>query len=345
LERNVLNESDKRLSSMRRNESLEMLLAELNSVLAPASACLSVSRDDRLAKVFVVGPMRAGTTLYMQWLASTGLVSYPTNLLSRFYGAPLIGAKIQQMLTDPTFDFRNEILDFSSKVGFYSENGKTVGALAPNEFWYFWRRFLPALADGYCDSDELRRTSDLIRLREEINGLSNIFGRPFAMKALILNQHVELLIESFARPIIVWVQRDPIFNMQSALLARARQYGTMAAWYSFKIREYPWLRDMDPLRSVAGQIHAINAGIERSLANISPANKIVVHYEEFCANPGAAYDLLSSKLAAQDSLISSAPYNGVSSFQNSNRWEIDDYSLSEAERAFGEVRGLMGTSS
>ena len=63
---------------------------------------------ERFSKVFVVGALRSGTTLFTQWLATTGLTAYPTNLLSRFYGAPLVGAKIQQLLTDPpTLSRRN----------------------------------------------------------------------------------------------------------------------------------------------------------------------------------------------------------------------------------------------
>ncbi len=42
------------------------------------------------------------------------------------------------LLTDEQYNYRNEILDFNRKIDFISENGKTTGALAPNEFWYFF---------------------------------------------------------------------------------------------------------------------------------------------------------------------------------------------------------------
>lgn len=58
--------------------------------------------------------------------------------MSRFYKAPIIGAKMQRLLLDPEFNFRNELTDiFSRNIGYLSENGKTQGALAPNEFWFF----------------------------------------------------------------------------------------------------------------------------------------------------------------------------------------------------------------
>ena len=37
-------------------------------------------------------------------------VGYPTNILARFFGAPVVGAQIQLLLTDPRYKYRNEIL-------------------------------------------------------------------------------------------------------------------------------------------------------------------------------------------------------------------------------------------
>jgi len=335
-------EAAARLSSMQRNPALEALLAELNAVLAPANARLDVDVAERLPKVFVVGAMRSGTTLYMQWLASTGLVAYPTNLLSRFHGAPWIGARIQQLLTDPAYRFRDEMLGFEAPVDFRSDNGKTTGALAPNEFWYFWRRLLPGLAEQYQPSDVLRRTSDLGALREQVDGLANIFGRPFAMKALILDQNLDLLAEAFAKPVFAWVRRDPVFNIQSVLAARARQYGTMDRWYSFRIKEFPRLRDLDPLHAVAGQVYAMNTHVERALAAMPEHHQLLVDYESFCAAPGAAYDALVARLRAHGAAADAPAYAGVEAFACANEWTLDRYSRREAEAAYATMRDELG---
>ena len=86
-------ENHLRQTAMQRNDSLERLLVEINSALTFAESRLDVDVQDSRAKLFLVGPLRSGTTLYMQWLASTCLVSYPTNLLSRFYGAAVLGSQ------------------------------------------------------------------------------------------------------------------------------------------------------------------------------------------------------------------------------------------------------------
>lgn len=327
-------ERDKEFS---KNYDLEHLLAEITGLLSPANIELC-KRDnsEKYTKIFVVGALRSGTTLFTQWLANTGLVSYPTNLLSRFYGAPLIGAKIQQLLTDPRYNFRNEILDFRSEINFNSENGKTKGALAPNEFWYFWRRFLPFDALDYMDSEELREKADLAGLRNELNALANIMEKPFALKAMILNQNIPDLDDQFENALFIWIRRDPVFNIQSVLQARQRQFGDLDTWYSFKIKEYPELKDLNPLDSAAGQVSAINRSIEQGIAALPEHKKLIVQYEDFCQRPEFYYDEITSKLRSQAdiSALAGADYSGEKHFSNSNQWVLEEYSKEQVERAF-----------
>jgi len=147
-----------RLESYQRNKMLETLLTELNELLRPAqSRVVKCFKKPRYPVLFVSGGPRTGTTLMMQWLASTGLFAYPSNLLSRFYAAPHIGAKIQLMLTDPEYAFRDETNEFTQKISFKSDLGKTSGVLSPNEFWYFWRRFIPMTSPRYLDKAEQKK--------------------------------------------------------------------------------------------------------------------------------------------------------------------------------------------
>ncbi|MFI9654534.1 sulfotransferase [Guyparkeria sp. GHLCS8-2] len=319
-----------------RVSALEELLKDLNSNLAGANENYLKDSDERFTKIFLMGPHRSGSTLFLQWLANTGLAAYPTNLLSRFFGAPLVGAKIQQLLTDPRYNFRNEILDFNSEINFSSDNGKTKGALAPNEFWYFWRRFLPFDELDYLPGPELREKGDLAGLRDELNALANIFEKPFAMKAMILNQNIPELAEQFDKSLFIWIRRDPIFNIQSALEARKRQYGDINTWYSFKIKEYPQLKDLDPLESVAGQIVAINRSVEQGISQLPDHKKLVVQYEDFCRRPKYYYDEITRRVRDQDGLGGAAApaYAGESSFSNTNIWRLEEYSSKDAAGAY-----------
>ncbi|SJK83787.1 sulfotransferase [Halomonas elongata] len=307
--------SKDRKKEFSRNTSLETFLPNLNDLLSGANNDLVSDVQEKLPKIFIVGPLRSGTTLFTQWLASTGLVGYPTNLLSRFYAAPLVGLQIQKLLTDPVYNFRDEILDFKSDINFSSDNGKTKGALAPNEFWYFWRRFLPYREFDYAPPEVMRREGSLDGLRDELNGLANNLEKPFMLKAMIMNQNLLELNDLFDKCIFVWLKRDPLANIESALKARERQYGDIEKWYSFKIKEYLDLIELDPIKQVAGQIHHTNQSLEEGFNKLEDHKKLIVKYEDFCSDPKYFYDTLSKMIE----------YHGGASFPEysfENRFEV-----------------------
>jgi hypothetical protein len=332
---------ENRTEKYARVSALEALLKDLNGNLANANENYLEDSVEQFSKIFLMGPLRSGSTLFMQWLASSGLVAYPTNLLSRFFGAPLVGAKIQQLLTDPQYNFRNEILDFNSEINFSSDNGKTKGALAPNEFWYFWRRFLSFDELDYMPPDELQQKANLPGFRDELNALANIFEKPFAMKAMIMNQNIPELAEQFEKSLFIWIRRNPIFNIQSALEARKRQYGDINTWYSFKIKEYPELKNLDPLESVAGQIFAINRSVEQGIGGLPDNRKLVVQYEDFCQRPEFYFNEITRRLVEQGGLsVEDVPeYSGEAFFSNTNRWRLEEYSQEDVERVYKAVSG------
>lgn len=307
-------EEKKREAVFRRNTQLENLISSLNGSLACAEEGLlesSYKIGPDYPIIFIMGPLRSGTTLFTQWLANSGLVAYPTNLLSRFYGAPVIGAQIQQMLTDPRYNFRNEILDFNSPISFESENGKTKGALAPNEFWYFWRRFLPFRELDWLSDEELFDVVDKNMLVSELTSLTRVFGKPFALKSMILNYNIPFLDKIFKKAIFIQIKRDPVTNVVSILEARKRQLGSEKEWYSFKIPEYPQLEHLDPIAQCAGQLHYINSAVTKGMECVNESRKMVIQYEEFCQNPLNVHDELLMRL---DIHAKSYEYIGVERF-------------------------------
>lgn len=295
---NFLQEQNREVN-FKRNQNLETLLQALNQQLICAEE-QTLSNKIRFGSdfplIFIMGPLRSGTTLFTQWLASTEIIAYPTNLLSRFYGAPAIGAQIQLLLTDPRFNFRNEIIDFNSKTTFESENGKTRGALAPNEFWYFWRRFLPFKELDWLPDSELFRLVDHEKLADELTTLTRIFTKPFSLKAMILNYNIPFLDAIFKKALFIQIKRDSVTNVASILEARKRQLGSESEWYSFKIPEYYQLKDLDPIPQAAGQLHYINTAVTEGMATVDESRKMIVQYEEFCQHPKRFFLELLQKL-------------------------------------------------
>lgn len=317
---------EKRVKEFRRNNDLESYLKEINNDLwETEKKLINDNKNDNYPLIFMVGPPRSGSTLVLQWLANTKQIAYPTNLLSRFYKAPIIGSKIQRLLTDEKYNYRNEILDFNSEINFISENGKTKGALAPNEFWYFWRRFLPfdkkidyvptnELID-YVPTNELEEKMNIQLFKNELNGISNVFEKPFALKAHIMNYNIDLLNKIFDKAIFIYTKRDPYANIESALKARERQFGSVEEWFSFKIPEYyELIKIKDPIKQTAGQIYYINKAVEKGLEKIDESKKVILKYENFCKNPKKYYDELRFKLQKQGYEIREN-YDGPENFE------------------------------
>ncbi|OOZ40409.1 sulfotransferase family protein [Solemya pervernicosa gill symbiont] len=247
-----------------------------------------------------MGPMRSGTTLLMQWLAATGLVAYPTNLLSRFYHAPIIGAKIQCLLTDPRYNFRDELGEFIQQSEFKSENGKTKGVLAPNEFWYFWRRFLSNSRRDVWSNEELRQSMDTATLKSELSGIMNVFQKPFAAKGMLFNYNIDFLNSIFDKILFVHLKRDLATNATSVLAARKRQLGSENEWYSFDIPEKEELMKLPPFEQVVNQIQAINKAVEIGLRGVDESRKLIVEYEDFCQSPEKYFKELIRKVGLVD---------------------------------------------
>lgn len=305
-----------RTTPFRRNTELEALLGELAGDLAPCEAALAARENAQSLDrplILVMGPLRSGTTLLLQWLGASGIARTPTNLLSRFFATPIIGAKIQLLLTDPRYSFRDELADFGRGTDFSSENGKTRGTLAPNEFWYFWRRFLADPGRDLWSDRELHDTVDTGRLRAELNGIMRVFGAPLAAKGALFNYNIPFVAQALDKVLFLHTRRDPAANVESALAARERQLGSVHSWYSFDIPERAELAALPPEDQVAGQIYYSHRAIERGLAGVGEANKLTVDYEDFCADPARYHEEISGRLACLGHRVDE-PYRGPAAF-------------------------------
>lgn len=326
------NEEQQRTEGFKRNASLEDFLTEINGNMYEVEKTLLEEKAPEFPVIFIMGPLRSGSTLISQWLANSGISAYPTNLMSRFYKAPIIGAKIQMLLTDERYNFRNEIRDFNSEVNFSSENGKTKGALAPNEFWYFWKNFLPDTKSDYWSDKELFEKTDIQMMLSEFAGITDVFQKPFALKAMNLNYNIDFLNKVFEKAIFIHSKRDPLTNIASILKARERQLGSIENWYSFKIPEYEELIRLNPYEQAAGQVHFINQAVENGLKEVPEHKKITINYEDFCVDPKYFYDELLEKLKSQG-YTTEQKYDGEKSF-SLTRKEIKDEKIINANRKF-----------
>lgn len=290
-----------RSGEFERNYKLEETLEELAGILGAAEDNFVTPRFEQPQHptTFVVGAPRSGTTLMMQWLANTGLVSYPSNFLSRFYRSVYIGARIQQMLFDKAYQYRDEMnLAINQSHAFASDIGKTEGALSPNVFWFFWRRFFKFGETSYLSPEQWQH-SDTAGFLQEIAAMESVFDKPFATKALICNWNLTELDRLFNKALFIYIRRSPETLMQSIYLARERFRGDASQWWSFKPPEYSQLMQQDTAHQIAGLVISIENAMAKARNQIAPERWIDIDYEEFCANPAALYESIHSKMAAQ----------------------------------------------
>lgn len=330
----------KRTKQFSRNEKLESLLKQINGLLGPVEE--RVIKNYRMPKypvIFIVGAPRSGSTLMMQWLAQTCRFAYPTNLLSRFYRSPYIGALIQRLLTDPEFDFNHEFFDVSSEMSFYSDLGKTRGALAPNEFWYFWRRFFPYGEIQYLDEESLAKV-DAVRFVAELAAVESVFDKPLAMKGLIINWNIPYVSNLLDQILFIYITRHPLYNAQSLLEARVKYYGNRRGWYSFKPQEYEKLKKLDPFDQVAGQVYFTNKSIDQGLSEIGRARWLHLSYENLCESPHKVFAQILAKLENLGMEIGNWEYEGPEDFQPSNRVRLPE---EECQAIIAAYKRFSGT--
>jgi hypothetical protein len=284
------------VGDFRRNNQLESLLKEVNGLLSRCQEEVnSQYTKPRFPLLLLMGAPHSGTTLFMQWLAESQQWAYPTNLISRFYAAPYLGARIQQILIEN--DIHGEISGFKPTARFTSTLGTTEGALSPHEFWYFWRRFFPLEQDADIVLPEKLTQVDVEKLNCEIATLEAALEKPLALKAMLLNWHIPFLDAAFDKVLFINLKRDPAYVVQSMLAGRQKQYGSEEIWYSFKPPEIAQLKTLPPVQQVAGQIQSIRQATDAGIAQVDPARAITLQYEGFCQNPAAAWAELVEKMA------------------------------------------------
>ncbi len=330
---------NERTVAFARNNGLEGLLAELNGALGGAEDALSgLPEEPKYPTILVIGAPRSGTTVLMQWLAASGLVAYPSNLLSRFYNAPYLGARIQQLITDPRFNYKDELGDVGAYgLPFTSDVGKTKGALQPNEFWYFWRRFIPNRDPDWITPEQESRI-DGVGMRRGIAHIEHAFERPFATKGIILQYNLEALRKALGKVIFIHTVRHPFYNIQSLLQARMNYHGDLTTWFSVKPREYEQLRHRDPITQVAGQVHYTQEHIAAEFATMPSKYTITVDHAEFCADPSVLHGMLRDRMAAWGVEWPEA-YSGPASFHLNDRVRVDDAMRDSILAAYAELSG------
>ena len=320
-----------RTPEYRKDPEQEEQLKHLNAHLAPLEGQL-ISGFDRpqLPIVFIVGAPRSGSTLLSQTLTQTGSFSYVTNFVARFWMAPYVG-----MLIEEALDIRKLECDQS----FVSKFGVTEGRVGPHEFGYFWSRWFRFGETHQLDDKELGEI-DLNTLRKQLAALESIYNKPLCFKYLPCGLHIPFLAERFENSIFVLCRRQPIYNMQSLLLARRNILGDEAHWWSLRPKEYPDLLSASPYEQIAGQIYYALKEIETSFSSLSPERFLHILYDDLCSQPRVEVNRVVEAVSQMGIEVDWKPNLIPEQFQSTDTKRISDEEFQKlhkvAERYFGD---------
>lgn len=304
-------ENSIRQNEHKKIEEVEALLAKLSNLISDDQPNIL---DERHPIIFIMGCARSGTTVLTQYLSQFDAFCYPTNFISRFYFAPYAGSMLQKLMFD--LDAKNELFGFlKAKQNFTSNLGKTTGPLAPNEFWYYWRRFFKFGEIQKLTSEQLSNSAG----DSFVNGLrcvQSVFNKPLFLKGMIMNWNIPFLAKIIRNSYFIVVKRDIIYNAQSLYLSRERYFGDVNKWYSFKPEEISDLKNLDPLEQVIAQVHYTNKAIDNGIQEIPADRRIEIVYEDFCRDPNQLMEMIKKQCSVQSE-------NLEVNFENSNRVILD----------------------
>jgi hypothetical protein len=319
----------------KKNEELESVLSLINERLSQVNNYdFGIAGNSEQPVIFIMGNARSGSTLLLQWLASLGEFSYPSNIISRFYEAPYIGSLIHKIFID--LDFKGELFNTNNSDIFSSNLGKTKGPDAPHEFWYFWRRFFEFGEIQKLENITSESTKALA-FKKELMAIPYVFNKPLVLKGMILNWDIGLLEKLFPKSLFIHLERDPIYNMHSLYKARKNFFGDISQWYSFKPPEYDGLKNMTALKQIAGQVYYTNRAITDQFQNIDQSKQMSINYEDFCLDPQKVYQTIRSKFELQNCLISDT-YIGEESFSITNKITDNDFDKIKALIDYNEFK-------
>lgn len=317
-----------------RNPKLDSLIAELRSLLEPLQEKITKEQGclPQWPVCLILGNPRSGTTLLLQWLASLGCFSYPTNLFTRFAYAPYIGILLQKMLFDEQYNYHNDFCDLKPHLGFSSSLGKSKGALAPNECFHFWRRFMPNFDLQWLSESQIGQV-DFRTMALELGLIEKKSGKPFCAKGLMHQYNLPAFFRNCPFFFMLHVKRESMHVMQSILASRLEFYGTNEIWWSVKPKEYTQLEEMDVYHQIAGQVYFTEKAIKGGLEMIPETNQLTIRYESFCSEPKAVYQQIVEKYAVLGCELPVA-YTGMESFKPSNRISLPKKDIEGFQSAY-----------
>lgn len=263
----------------------------------------------KLPLIFLTGPPRSGTTLAAQVLINHLPVNYFNNLTSVFQRSPIVANKLcKNFIRKVPTDYR-------------SYYGKTIKFTGPNDGLHIWDRWL--------GEDRTRFKKSLTD--KEINDMIRFFGayeqsskRPFLNKNNNLIAYANLISDVFANSHFICIERDPLYLVQSLLIARIDIHGNVNVPYGLNSQDPKQEngKHIDSVEDTCKQVLFYERIIREQQRIIGPEKFWTIGYEDFCKNPKKLVVRVSEEILHQDVNVTELRSN-LSPFNNANTRKLD----------------------
>lgn len=236
---------------------------------------------------FIIGPPRVGSTLLQQILISTTSIGYISNLLGIFWKAPFFGCVIEKKFRPVEF-----------RSTFQSAYGNTSGAFEPQEWGWFWQKWLRLEGDNhYLQS---AAPPDWKGLSQRIAAITAIKGQPVLFDSVFVTANIDAIYANLQPALIINLQRDPFFLANSIANARVHRYGDIQRFYGHKPRDWAKLsRIPDPIEQIVLQVKMIRDEVNKSISIMDSAAVLTVSYEDLIRQPRLVVEQMVSWFAGR----------------------------------------------
>jgi hypothetical protein len=269
-----------------------------------------------LPAVFIVGAPRTGSTILYQALTNSLLVTYPDNLTSKFGRHLRSGLRVSRLFFGET-----------PHNCFTSVRGRTddCGLHAPNEMEHLFKGFFPQHgAKGEAQS--------AVRLSKLLKDVLTAYRKPVIFKSLRVGQRIELLTRTIPFARFIHIRRNPLFTIQSIILARAAEGKPPETVWYVTPRRNTLLAELHGVRKVVHQVRLIDEEITDDLSRL-PGIGMSVWYEDLCRDAATVTQRISAFLGD----IPMRPQHRRPNLSYSDTQQVDSATFRELRRAVEEL--------
>lgn len=237
--------------------------------------------------VFIVCGPRTGSTIVYQVLTNVFNVLYIDNLSYLAYRNLYFGMRLSHKI----FKARPHNI-FESNYG----QTTTHGLHGPNEGDRYWNRFIAKDRHyvGYVNAGEVS-DGNILRIRKELSAIINRFNKPFLFKFITAGLRLQLINEIYPDAKFIFLRRDPVYTIQSNLIARKKFKETVSTWWSLKPENYKALEGLPAVEQVTKQIYSIEKKIYNDKTLFPEKNWFELDYKDFMQDANGKIDEIGRK--------------------------------------------------